>query len=274
MIDNHMSGQHDPVDLLYRLVDSFDKECLQPIHRAVLSFTMSHRFTCCKGHVTDLTGEDESSPVLMAYPARAFSKGADANSSVHLDDAIHGLSKNTYFCKVCGIPYHGNVTPSFCHIGNQLAIHIVWPLLADPKESFAQDSCPQFSSQSFMISRDIDLLPLTDPSIRATSVSAKLTGVLCQVGGYIDSGHYISFVNVDDSWWRIDNEDVLHIYTLNEAFENGHTPILLTYRVVMAKAPMTIKLKLKPETCMERRSSVESQRGESKHLLFAMSESS
>ena len=145
--------------------------------------------------------------------------------------------------------------------------------MADPEESITQDSRSQFSSQSFSIERDVDLLPLTDPSIRATSVSAKLTGVLCQVGGYIDSGHYVSFVSVDDSWWRIDNEDVSHIYTLSEAFENRRSPILLMYRVVMAKARMTLKFKLKPEAQMEQRTSGESKRDKSKRSLFARGES-
>ena len=268
MIDDHTSGQHDPIDLLHRLINNFDQKSSKPIHHAVFSFSISVSLACPMGHNGPLAAEEESLPILMVYPARAFSDGTDANVFSLISDAVRHSHDSPVSCQTCGSLCQGDMTPRFRHLGDQLAIHVVWPLLGNSERMSGQDSRSQFSSKSFRISKELDLLPLTDQSIRRNSVSASLTGILCQVGRYIDRGHYISLVPVNDSWWRIDDERVSHVYTLNEVFENGCSPILLLYRVVVIKAPTTLRFTVNASEIASKSREDQKSFSESKLCLF------
>lgn len=244
MIERQANGQYDPIELFYGVVEYFDNISPKANYRTIFTFTTSQSMKCSNGHSSDFAKDKRCLPAitLIVHPEQAFRGSGDASVDVLVSDAISSSKNHRQLCTVCDAPCVGSTQPYIHDLGIFLAIQVVWPTEETLISSSKGDRRTRFHSKPFRISEQVDLLHLMDPARRLSSVMATITGVLCQVGGFIDFGHYASFVCVDKSWWRIDDDRVEQAHSLNDAFENAYSPVLLLYRVLEVKAPSKLKL--------------------------------
>ena len=228
LIDNHLSGQQDPVELLMGLINHFDAIAKTEAFHAILGTTVECNVRCSKGHDYSHTGTSQS--VMMVYPSQAFTRGLIANTFALLSSCLRSYSDGTMECETCSSTNGNQARYCFSSFGRLLAINLVWPI-SPPEE---RTSPKRLVASAFDISTDVDLSSLMKAGLKGpqSHSTGKLCGVLCKQGVEVTGGHYISYIQQDGEWWRMDDHRVTVVPTLSDAFRSSRVPVLLLYKIL------------------------------------------
>lgn len=210
-MDSHLSGQHDPVELLYRLISRLDDErTVESTHqpfRSLFSFTLEDAKTCSCGTVIGARESPIEDSCLRIYPNAV-------NAPDHLQNLVLSNGMATAFSDTCTRCGSVSASPSegmIRSLGNLLAINVVWSGV-DSQEPVARFQIPPHLS-----------LPEKAP------VSLRLVGLVWRTGQTADQGHYGCIVSHQDQWWSISNENTTMATSLHISAWQGHLPTLILY---------------------------------------------
>jgi len=131
----------------------------------------------------------------------------------------------------CGLTLRSLTYRSFHTTSPTLIANIVWGL----DERKDEDLGSELVVRDFDIPAEITLLGY-NPSFQTPPTPSvwSLCGIVCGVGGLVDTGHYVAIVPFEKNWWVIDDQ---HTHLVNgsagaEAFRSGRYPVLVMYERV------------------------------------------
>ena len=226
LIDDHPSGQHDPIDLFNSLVQHLDSISNHSTLRDVFGVRLRHRTMCPQHGEQFLEADSGLQIVLLAYPERAFRDCQSPDLMILLSDILSDASMARAHCPLCGASSSEASQMIFDRFGTLLAVQMVWPVSK-------REQAPAFRllTRGFHLSESVDLSPMLQPDASALNVKADLQGILCRVGDRLDAGHYVTCIRENSVWWLIDDHRVSAMGSLSEAFEEGRTPTMLLFRI-------------------------------------------
>jgi hypothetical protein len=126
-------------------------------------------------------------------------------------------------CSSCGEDIRCEATTDLELPEEVFAICPVWPL---------DGTLDSIKSTTFNIPEVFHFGSRTDPFILRSSdstLSWSLCGIVCRANIDVETGHYVAIVNVEGSWWLVDDSKLSPHSGPVDAFASGRTPVLLLY---------------------------------------------
>ena len=205
MIEDQMSGQHDPTETLSKMIDHFDILAKSSTHHDVFATVAKQTQFCPNGHRHHFLRCPEGKTVLIAY-TKAMAGEAKPSTFKLIKNSLRYDAVTTKPCPTCQSP--ATVAPEsvVVQVGKLLAIQVAWNI---DSSSIDHDShLTKVSCRQFDISLSVNLSDLLrrQENGRPFAATARLCGVLCKVGSRISKGHYVAYIQYKENWWRMDDE--------------------------------------------------------------------